>query len=952
MQILPNGAGISERKRKTKKGASPTPSVRFYGSIFCPGRPSIAAELSSNRERKGYRFNIARPCPRVVRGYRRKRYYSTPQRILTHLSSEESLKPDGLPTRTQEGIAETILCGRSTVTKWLIRLNRESLVTGARAHVPGHAVRKTVYDLTEKGWERAEQVRRRLASEVVEVGAPGLDPLSMVVSEIPVAFPAQVNLTLAVSLTSEGRLDLRRLAVRRVEAVSYLMWGENLPRPERIFGRGVELQALDKWLNSRSPILAVTGLAGIGKSALVAHWILQRRPKAHVFWHELRDSTTPSAFLNEIGTFLARLGRRAIQSHLAEKGRLDVDSVRRILTHDTGSLSLLIVLDGFERVRPETSRVLMATVFRLGSSSRPNIIVTSRILPRSLSRIHGGRPPGILRVRGLDPESSNALLRYKGWSGGDDAAARRMAAGRRSHPLLLHLAAQGGAAFRGTLARYLEDEVWGALTRSECALLEATSVFREAVPLRALQSFTGVTAPVLRNLRAKNLLEPTLTGRVSVHDMIREHVLRRLEGGRLRALHEEAAKQLLRSPQPRDRLEALHHLLQAGQTKRAADILDAEGASLLDSISVHDVALLLRGIDLERASPLSACVFSELLGDCLRILGHLGPALMQYAHASRRCEAAARRERIPRILRKMASIERARNRHPKALGYLVEARARLSQLPDPLESAEVLREMALVEQAEGNLGIAAGYLNESIDLATDSSDPGALARAFLALGTLEAQRGEMRRSLASKLQGLRIAERAGNLAEVARTHIGVGAAQAELGKLRMSLRHYEKALRLARLLGNLRLIAYATMNQSAALIDLGRFQDAGKPLREARRLAEILEERENLDILWIYEGNLERGLGHWALAGSLWERGLSALRDHGHPHDLVRVLREVGAFHVEHGDVEEGQAYLKEAAAIARRLGNVSLLKEIQGFLSRAGAGEARSLPAQPPDPR
>src|SRR6266508_3307914 len=150
-------------------------------------------------------------CGRVARGYRRKRFYSTPSRILTHLSATAAHEPVTLSVLTQEGIAASTHSGRTTATKWLARLEASGLVAGERAHVPGHRVRKTVYRLSHEGWVEAMKVRARLKTDIVEVVAPALDPTPMRVSDIPEIFPAYVNLTAAVSLIRRGRLDFTKL---------------------------------------------------------------------------------------------------------------------------------------------------------------------------------------------------------------------------------------------------------------------------------------------------------------------------------------------------------------------------------------------------------------------------------------------------------------------------------------------------------------------------------------------------------------------------------------------------------------------------------------------------------------------------------------------------------------------------------------------------------------------
>ncbi|MFA5897467.1 MAG: hypothetical protein WC985_11310, partial [Thermoplasmata archaeon] len=54
------------------------------------------------------------------------------------------------------------------------------------------------------------------------------------------------------------------------------------------------------------------------------------------------------------------------------------------------------------------------------------------------------------------------------------------------------------------------------------------------------------------------------------------------------------------------------------------------------------------------------------------------------------------------------------------------------------------------------------------------------------------------------------------------------------------------------------------------------------------------------------------------------------------------ALKEVGGFHIDHGEIAEGRVYLTEAKNIAKKLGNATLLAEIEARLSGVQARETR----------
>src|SRR5207247_1686191 len=110
-----------------------------------------------------------------------------------------------------------------------------------------------------------------------------------------------------------GRLDFTRLHGIGSGAVAPVLWGDTLRRLGRLFGRAEESRALDAWAASPSAVLIVTGIAGIGKSTLVASWLVRQRPRPYIYWFEVHDGTTRAVFLRDLAAFLSRLGRRRLR---------------------------------------------------------------------------------------------------------------------------------------------------------------------------------------------------------------------------------------------------------------------------------------------------------------------------------------------------------------------------------------------------------------------------------------------------------------------------------------------------------------------------------------------------------------------------------------------------------------------------------------------------------------
>ena len=138
---------------------------------------------------------------------------------------------------------------------------------------------------------------------------------------------------------------------------------------------------------------------------------------------------------------------------------------------------------------------------------------------------------------------------------------------------------------------------------------------------------------------------------------------------------------------------------------------------------------------------------------------------------------------------------------------------------------------------------------------------------------------------------------------------------------------------------------------AAAMMELGLFEEAAPVIEDARRLVNVLEEKDSLFLLDITNGEREMALGRWNRATRLWDRALRGLKEFGSRYDYARALRDVGRFYLEKGELETSLKVLEEARGIARTVGNVSLLPQIETLISNVTSSQPRpSSPHSEPD--
>ncbi|MFD4632464.1 BTAD domain-containing putative transcriptional regulator [Streptomyces sp. NPDC058284] len=205
-----------------------------------------------------------------------------------------------------------------------------------------------------------------------------------------------------------------------------------LPRMPRGFhGRAGELTALSRAAAGEAPVCLVTGPAGVGKTALVAHWAHRNRDQfpGGLLYADLRgfSDTGEPALLEVLREFLLALGvapRRIPESAGA------ASALFRSLCAER---ELLVVLDNARA--SEQVREL------LPGGAQCVTVVTSRYRLRGLIASDAARP---VPVDVLEPEDSTALLAAvlgKERVLAEEVAARRLAELCGGLPLALRVAA-------------------------------------------------------------------------------------------------------------------------------------------------------------------------------------------------------------------------------------------------------------------------------------------------------------------------------------------------------------------------------------------------------------------------------------------------------------------------------------------------------------------------------
>jgi tetratricopeptide (TPR) repeat protein len=690
-------------------------------------------------------------------------------------------------------------------------------------------------------------------------------------------------------------------------------------------GELAELAALASTVDGAPAVLisAVSGMAGVGKTALAVRWahrVRRQFPDGQLFL-DLRgyDPARPVRPGAALARFLSALGLSGVDIPL------DEDEAAATYRSLLDGRRVLVVLDNaasVEQVRP-----------LLPGSPTCLVLVTSRDpLPGLIAR-HGARR---LTLDVLPPDEAVGLLRGLVGSRVDSAPAAAAALARQCGwlPLALRVAAEVAVARAGTplpeLVAELADEqhrldlltaggdphtaVRTVFSWSYQHLpVDAGRLFRllglhpgpdvDGYGAAALAGESLATAErLLGALAEAHLVRPAAAGRYGMHDLLRAYA------AGLAASEDPAA----------DRAAAQIRLL---------DHYLATAAAAMDILYPAERRYRPRVPPVAGPAP--------ALGDRAAAQAWLDrerPAIVAAVLAA----GAGRARYVTGLSRTLFRYLDAGGHYPDGLAVHNAAREAAEQAGDRTAQAHALTSLGAVYHRLGRYPQAADRYGQAIGLFLDAGDPIGEARTLANLGAVREWQGgfeEAAEHYQRALVGYRVA--ADNLGE-ARMLTSLGAVRRRQGRYPQAAEHYRQALELHRANADRVGEARALTNLGLVWLRQGQLGLAGQHQQRALALYRACGDRGGEAYALDNLGLVRQRQGDFGLAAEHHQHALAIYRETGDRDGEAEALANLGALHLLQRRYPAAIEHHRQALSIYREIGGRS------GEVSaRNGLGEA-----------
>ncbi|MCE7984536.1 MAG: tetratricopeptide repeat protein [Caldilinea sp. CFX5] len=309
------------------------------------------------------------------------------------------------------------------------------------------------------------------------------------------------HIILAIGETKENLEQTKQRLVdlgeqQSVDAVEKFVMRHNLPPRREFIGRIKKLEEVLSSLQGRMPIIAITGIGGIGKTAIAleaSYDIFNKGIFEGIVWMSAKDNLL--TFDNLLNLIARTFGQLDLLKLAVEEKRKNLLSFLR-----TGKF--LLVLDNFETIAndeelghflemiPEPSKVLITCRHRVNLESQ-TILIYGLSEDDSIGLIHyeGKRQGSNILTR----VSRSLLLQLHDVTGGVPLALRWAISRIVQYGQSLERIIQALTSASGNIFEAIFEEMWQSMAYDSQNVLLAMPIFASLAPWPALEIVSGVS---------------------------------------------------------------------------------------------------------------------------------------------------------------------------------------------------------------------------------------------------------------------------------------------------------------------------------------------------------------------------------------------------------------------------------------------------------------------------
>jgi len=479
-------------------------------------------------------------------------------------------------SQTQVGITKALQKGRTTISRELLHLMDENLIQCEIRHVEGENRRRQVYWLTTSGRDAFQTLKDSVMEREIEIQTLDGELKICKLKDVNTTLGLQLPLITILSMVSSAK-PFQRENIRAEES-------RFLPELTSNFvGRENELQQLQEWLGwGLSSVLVISSMAGMGKTSLGRVVYEQQRGKRLLVWITVTQWDTPETLIGIMAKLLVSIGRTDLESKLAKFTSSNQMLPRAafleiIANHFQGAPSPLVIIDDLHVGQSQFIDFLMDLILWSKKDSGPLWLLMSRT-QKPLEPLRGKMDFKSIALPGLTPVDLKKLFPDR-----DEEEHETLVKVTGGHPLAMKLLATiNDQQHFEKLQQFIESQILSELTPMEKRALEIAAL----QPIPTSEEDMLVESKFRREevmlLKDQGLLERNEEDKLSIHDLIRQPVIRQLKDSTKRDIHRALFRHFRAATDDNSILRSIFHLTALGDKRGAIKLVNKWGHELVN----------------------------------------------------------------------------------------------------------------------------------------------------------------------------------------------------------------------------------------------------------------------------------------------------------------------------------------------------------------------------------
>ncbi|RLI77002.1 hypothetical protein DRP04_12010 [Archaeoglobales archaeon] len=723
----------------------------------------------------------------------------------------------------------------------------------------------------------------------------------------------EINYTNIIrNITPDGFLDIRTI----LEPRRYVDYSDKRPEIKYFVGRKQELREIKGFLKSKTKVLCVKGIAGIGKTTLLSKFI--EDVEMDVFWYRLSEFSTLRGLLTKIADFLSRIERRKLQNYLMGE-RFVVEEILILLEEELKGCNALFVFDDFHKANKE-----IVDFFRSLKDLDIKMVVMGRTIPLFYDRRDVAIKKNIreMVLTGLDRESSIKMLKHRKIEKDLDELYHIT----KGHPLLLELITPET---KTEGEEFLKEEIIKKLSPKEKKALEMGSAFRYPFPAKAIM-IEDIDHETIDNLVDKSLMQRS--GDVyDLHDLIKEIIYNRLSKEQKTRYHKSIAEYFEREQGEGAILEAIYHLLKAEEYEKVSWLIAEKGETLIEKGFLKELDDLIKQIPKNRVSTANWAEILKIRGILSKFLGEWDKALTQLRECIRVSRELENKRLQGECYYHIGEILMNKAEYDKAYKNLQESLQIFEDIEDLRGTAKVNYLLGKSRWRRGKLDDAEEHLQKCLNLAEKIGDERLKAMAYNGLGVVHGHKGECKKALELMMKCLQYFERIDNKYEMVNVQNNIGATYARMNDFRKAIEWYEKCVKTSRDAGIVRGMGYGLANSASNYAKLGEELDKAKEyIDEALDIFNRLGEKRMIGGCYDTYGIIYHKKNEYDKAVECFEKAIKIEEEIESLEFLSEIYRDYARMLADKGDRAKAREMFEKAIACYEKLGNKVKVEEVK----------------------